>query len=71
MESADVPGTGCPGLRAFYRGSGPGGATREWRRRGLRERRAPSARAGPRVAPFQVVPDHNESCRAAIVGGNR
>jgi len=31
------------------------------------ERRAPSARAGSRATPRQVVPDHREACAAAFV----
>ena len=43
-------------------GSGAGGVG-EWP--------APSARAGSRTTPRQVVPDHRESCVAAAGGGNR
>ena len=45
-----------------------------WRRRTwghVGERRAPSARAGSRATPRQVVPDRGESCGAAVMSGNR
>src|SRR4249920_2095108 len=39
--------------------------------RSVGERRAPSARAGSRAAPRQVVPDRGESCATPQMGGNR
>ena len=38
---------------------------------GVGERRAPSARAGSRAAPRQVVPDRREACAPPASSGNR
>jgi len=40
-------------------------------RRFVGEWRTPSARAGSRATPRQVVPDRREACAAASLSGNR